>query len=553
MGDRYQRAVARFPWFQRYVLCAVGRLLSRPSITLLVGLAGTPLAMAVPGAEADTVGAISASNTGLPEVAKTPERYALFGAPTVVAAPIVSPQALAESDDGVCRASAAGKGWQLIVEDALLDEIIAMALRDNLVLKAQDARLEQAKAHSRAEGAARGPQADAYSRYEHHDPLSSGDDLWRRNRAEFRAGLTMTQDLDFWGRLRDKQRVAQLQEAQAAFARADTRRRLTLAVVKTYWEMAYLRESGAWLSAIQDIARTRVTVMEARYRNGDVQRADLLAARADVAERDIEWSHLAVRANKAMFELARLTGQAPAVVDRLAVISKRPRGLPARMAEVTTILPAMSGRHADARLPETLPDIVAGLGAEQLQCRVDIRASAAALSAFAAEAAVIRKDWYPHISLTAGLNMGSPSLLSLMNAPVTVLAGMIKLPFLNPGQRHRITEAEARYASAEMRYVEQWQTALREVGDALADREQTSRAWLRQSSRRSDLVAAEHIAARRYQAGEIAAVDWLDQREQRMRVEMALLAASRDRAISVMQVIQSLGGRASDVAPRHQG
>jgi len=161
---------------------------------------------------------------------------------------------------------------------------------------------------------------------------------------------------------------------------------------------------------------------------------------------------------------------------------------------------------------------------------------------------VIRKDWYPHISLTAGLNTGSPSLLSLMNAPIAVLAGMIKLPFLNPGQRHRITEAEARYGLAEMRYLQQWQTALREVADALADREQASRAWHQEFSRHTELVAVESLAEQRYQAGEIAAVDWLDRREQRMRVEMALLAAHRDRAISVMQVIQSLGGRASRVS-----
>ena len=559
MVERQRPRMARCPWFiMRHGHWWAGSGLSRAALTLLVGLAGTPMALADPGAVAVAVAdAASAaapargrshfSTSPRAAVTEASMRYATFDTPTVDAASIAPPQTLAQSEDGMCQASAAGAGWQATVGDALLDAVITLALRDNLGLKEQDARLDQAKAHSRAAGAARGPQADAYLRYDHYTSLSSVDDRWRRNRPEFKAGLTITQDLDFWGRLRDKQRVAQLLEAQARFARDDARRRLMLAVVKTYWEVAYLRESGAWLKALQDIARTRVIVMEARYRNGDVRGDDLFVARADASDRDIEWATLVSRANKAVHELARLTGQAPGVHDSLAVLPQRPTGLPVRMDKMTAMLPASSGRHSDARLPETLPEISADLSARQLQCRADIRASAAALSAFAAETAVIRKDWYPHISLTAGLNTGSPSLLSLVNAPLAVLAGMIKLPFLNPGQRHRITEAEARYDLAEMRYLQQWQIALKEVADALADRAQASRAWQQEVSRRADLMAVERIAEQRYRAGEIATVDWLDRQEQRMRVEMALLAANRDRAMSVIQLIQSLGGSASYV------
>ncbi|WP_347558983.1 TolC family protein [Robbsia sp. KACC 23696] len=498
--------------------------------TLIIGLIGVQASVvtAAPGA------AVSA-------LTEPRARVAAFESPTVLGGTIVPPETLAQPSDMLCDAPTPGESWQRDVGDTRLDAVIAIALRDNVALKESSARLGQAEARRRAEGAARGPQADADVRYDRRDPLASGEDPWRNNRSEFRTAFTVTQDLDLWGRLRDRQRGARLQEAQARFERDDTRRQLILAVVKAYWEQAYLNEKAVWLRALQDIARQRVMIMTARYDNGDVAMDDLATARADAHQRDIEWAQLEARVSKSGYTLARLMGQAPGVTDSIAIVSKRPSGLLARMADRARTLPAMIGFHDDARLPSALPDIPAGLSAAQLQCRPDIRASAAALSAFAAEAAVVRKDWYPRLSLTAGLNASSPSLLSLVNAPMAVLAGMVKLPFLNPGQRHRITEAEARYEAAETRYLQQWQTSLRDVADALAEANRALIARTNEESRQVDLNKAERLAEHRYRAGEIAAADWLDRREQRIRVEMALLAERRDEAVSVVQVVQALG------------
>ena len=126
------------------------------------------------------------------------------------------------------------------------------------------------------------------------------------------------------------------------------------------------------------------------------------------------------------------------------------------------------------QLPRTtVPDVAAGLPAELLARRPDLRAAELRLRETLAQGDASRASYYPTLSLTGALGTSSASLLNLVKNPVLSLGAGLSLPFLRFNEMQLNTDlVKAQYAEAATTYRQTLYTALSEVENALSARTQ---------------------------------------------------------------------------------
>ena len=291
-----------------------------------------------------------------------------------------------------------GDGWLALFREPELEKLVAEAMVYNTDLKVAAARVEAAEASARAAGAAIWPQAYVSGR---GGGKLSGDTSGLQG-----IGLFASWELDLWGRVRAT-RAAGTAQYESAVLDARYARESVAALVAKSWFLA--RQAAAQREIAAEMLQSSMSL------------AELAGDRLRVGKSD---EYEAVQAESSVLAYRDLVLQADL----------------ARQGALRS-LEILAGRYPSASidpgvaLPAPPPGVPAGLPAELLERRPDVRAAerrvaAAFYSVHEAQAARL-----PKISLTAGVSTVSSDLLFLKERdnPVWNLGGTVFAPLFAGG------------------------------------------------------------------------------------------------------------------------
>jgi multidrug efflux system outer membrane protein len=200
----------------------------------------------------------------------------------------------------------------------------------------------------------------------------------------------------------------------------------------------------------------------------------------------------------------------------------------------------------NGELPDSAPQLPAGLPSSVLELRPDIRAAEANLEAAAADVGVARADLFPRISLTGLFGWASLELDDLFSAPAETwsAAAALTQPLFEGGRRLAgVDRAEALKQQRRAEYAKTVQAAFGEVLDALQGQQSLGSIEASASERAEALSRATELAELRYREGEIAYLELLDVRRDLFQSEIDLVAARRDAFANTVDLALALGGR----------
>jgi len=413
----------------------------------------------------------------------------------------------------------AGERWWALINDPELPQLVELALRNNRDLRRAVARIDEADAVLRLNGAALLPQLNIESAAARNRVTEIGAVPLPANaptyRADQRLALTTSYEVDVWNRLRttrEASRATLLAAREAADAVAMT---LAGTVAQT---VVSLRATDLSL----DLTRKTLASREESLRLIRIRRAEGVGSELEAQQAQAALENL--RAQKLQLERNRGLLQ-----NQLALLCGDP----------SLQLAALPG----AAMPEA-PVPPAGLPSALLQNRPDVRAAEAQMRAARLQTEAVRAARFPLITLTGTFGQQSGELADLLSAPgrIWTLAAGLAAPLFDAGRAEaRTRQARAQAMQAQIAYETAVLTAFREASDALLSLEQNRQIEAAQAAQRDASTAAAALARLRYEGGYSGWLEVLDAERSANGAEQAWVTARQNRIASTIDLLKALG------------
>jgi multidrug efflux system outer membrane protein len=342
-------------------------------------------------------------------------------------------------------------GWKDFFADPVLQSLIELALQNNRDLSIAADNVLSAQANFRLRHASLFPTIDASAGaiYERLPPAASGGFLEHVNAYSLSVG-TASYELDVFGRLRSLAEQAR----QQYLSQAETREATEIALIA--------QVASAYLSLLADreaIAVSRQTA-GAQQRSYDLR--VLTLNKGSGTALDVAQAESALRTAEA--SLAQYTRQEAQDLNQIVLLTgiSLPPALQARM---------QAEQNLDAQ--PAFPDLPAGLPADLLQQRPDIRAAEHTLLAANANIGAARAAFFPSVVLTAngGTTAGTVGSLFGAGTGAWLFEPQISVPIFDAGANFAnldIAKLQKRIEIAT--YEKTIQSAFHDVANALAAR-----------------------------------------------------------------------------------
>ncbi|MDQ7007568.1 MAG: efflux transporter outer membrane subunit [Acidobacteriota bacterium] len=449
---------------------------------------------------------------------------ALAGACTAVRPPLPAPPEPPSTWTALTFETApVPEDWIVSLGSAELARLVTEATDRNHDLGAAAARIEQAVALARIAGADRQPQISAGLNGRRQRsaffglPLpGSRQGVFAVHTTTWGASLDVSWEADLWGRLRAAHQatLADHQAARALFEGA----RLSLAAqtAKAWLAVVAGREQLDLARRIQRTHQQSLEAAERRYRAGRITISQVRVRRSALAAADATVAAAERQVDAARRQLEVLTGRYPA----------------------GSLAPTEA-------LPEVPGPVPAGLPAEILSRRPDLRAAEWQLEAADARLRQAHRARYPRLNLTASGGSASPDLGHLLDSDFKVwsLATGVLAPLFQGGRLAagedlafaRAREAAEAFAQALLRAFAEVETLLA-AEPRLRAEESQAEVILRQAQ------ADARLAERRYREGLTALPDLLDARQQVFTARSRWIGARQARLTHRIDLHLALGG-----------
>jgi NodT family efflux transporter outer membrane factor (OMF) lipoprotein len=414
-------------------------------------------------------------------------------------------------------AAAVTDRWWTAFGDPRLDALVEAAFARNNDLAVAALRVRQARLQADLTEADRLPSVGGSVSAQRQRSLDGGGTTSRSHSV----GLSVGWEIDLWGRLASLSSAADWAAQATEQDRQSAALSLAGTVASLYWELGYLNQRIA--SGEQSVAyaeRTR-QLIDAQYRAGAVSSLEASEAERSVASQRAALAELQQQRVEARNALAILFDAAPGEAGLARVMPAEPQALPGGL----------------------LPEVQAGLPADLLGRRPDLRAAELRLREVLADADATRASYYPQLTLTGLLGSASQVLGSVLSNPYATLGAGLSLPFLQVNKM-KISNAlsQAGYEAAVVGFRQTLYTALADVENALSARRNLA---LQGEELDRSLAAAQRVERLyevRYRNGAVALNVWLDAQERRRSAELALAANQLARLNSQVTLNLALGG-----------
>ena len=351
-----------------------------------------------------------------------------------------------EGERSANGAAATDIGWRDFFVDPRLQQLVAIALKNNRDLRVSVLNIEAARAQYRITRAELLPAIDATATDERSRVPSAFQTAPENPYSVYNVGLQASWEIDFWGRVRSLKAQALAQYLATAEARKAAEISLVSQVANQYLTMLSDDELLKVTQATLKTAQDSYNITKLEFENGTSSELDLRQAQTVV-------------------ETATANLQA----------EQRAR------AQDENALVLLIGEPLPADLPPGLPlgaqnlltDIPAGLPSDLLTRRPDVMEAEQTLRAANANIGAARAAFFPKISLTAALGTESLSLGGLFKAGTAAwsFVPQISMPIFEGGANlANLDLANVQKRIEIANYEKAIQTAFREVADGLAAR-----------------------------------------------------------------------------------
>lgn len=418
----------------------------------------------------------------------------------------------------------AGDRWWTLYGDPMLDQLVEEALAHNQDLALATARVDEARALSRAVDSRQMPAVDATfqrdrARNSERSPFPLPPNAIERN--SYRGQINVAYEVDLWGRLQSASRAARADLLATTAARETVRIALVTEVVRAYYGLVAL---DAQVEATRRSFRLRsegYDLQKVRHQAGIINDFTLRQLEAEVESARAQLPVLEATRTAQELVLAVLAGRSPrAIMEGKVARSERP------------------GEPAVAVVPEGLPS-------DLLLRRPDVAQAEQALIASNARISEARARLFPSISLTGFYGSESTSLGDLFSTPARIwsLAFGLAQPIFQGGRLFAQIEAvEARERQAVAQYQKTLQEAFREVRQALNTQVKAREAYEADRRRSIALQEALRLAIVRYRGGLLSQLEVIDAERNLLQSELNRADALRAQRAAVADLVKALGG-----------
>jgi len=453
------------------------------------------------------------------------------GAPSIVESPTLRPPPPAWLGAVSERPTMAAIPWRTWIDDPALRALIDGALSDNPDVAIAAQRIAIAHAGVvRAGGALRpavavggGASLAKPGRFTAEGAGNATTDMMPGTVVptvvpDFGHGLAASWEIDLWGKLRSARdsAVAQVQASEAA--RDLVRTALVGDLAAAYTELLALDHADGIL------ARS----LERQIEAAEVLRLHKAAGRAN---------ELAIQQFAA--QLAATEGLRRDTARQAAEWEARANVLVGRFPQPV----ARDKAWLFADLPT---DVSAGVPADLLAHRPDLREAEAVLRAARCDLNAARAAFFPSATLTAGLGYRAYNPLYLLHTPESLafsLAGGLVAPLLNRGELDaQFQVAQAMQVQAFLAYQRAVIGAVGEVTTALSNLRALQSVLEHRKAQQAALVKATEAADLLFRAGKATYLELLMARQASLEAELELLEAWKRRRLAHVYLFRALGG-----------
>jgi multidrug efflux system outer membrane protein len=425
---------------------------------------------------------------------------------------------------------AAEIGWHDFFRDPKLQEVITLALTNNLNLRIAVANMTQTREQYHIQQAALVPTGNVNaSELAQRIPNVFGGKSQPLTYRQWDANLGISQyEIDLFGQVRSLTRQAQETYLATAEARRATQIALVAQVATAYLTEQEASEQLAIARETLDAARQSFALTKRSFEAGVVSQFDLNTASTQLSTASTSAANYAQQFAEASDNLTTLVG-----------LPLPPDLRPAR----------------EMNMNLCLSDIPPGLPSDLLEQRPDILQAEHELKAANANIGAARAAFFPTITLTGNAGYESTSLQNLF-APGTsawLFNPQLVWPIFDLGTAYHALQADKAAKEAQVAsYQSAVLTAFKEVADALAVR-QTVQSQLADDE---TLVKADQqtydLTNAGFKSGVNSTLDVLVTLQTLNSARQTLIQTQYSRLTSLINLYQALGGGWNEFTPQSQ-
>ncbi|MBY7764576.1 efflux transporter outer membrane subunit [Vibrio fluvialis] len=400
--------------------------------------------------------------------------------------------------------------WWTSFGDPQFNQWVEKVLATNSDLAIATLTLKQARLEAGLATSDTYPDVSASVSGERSKPLDGGD-----SSKSYQASLSVSYELDLWGKLSAAKDAAMWTALATQQEREATAQSLVATTAQLYWQIGYLNQRVELSNNDIKDAKETLALTQSQYRHGSVTRVNVLEAERTLA--GLEATH------------RDYLQQRTEAVNAFAILFDQPP------QDLATSIPA---------LPDyAVPTIEAGVPADVLNRRPDVKQSLFELKSVLATKDNTDTNYFPSLTLTGALGGSSTELRKLLSDPIGTLGADLTLPFLNWNEMQLNRDiAQVKYESAIISYRKTLYAALQDVDNALSAKENYEFQAEKLQKQYDSAAEVARIYKSQYEYGAIDITTLLDAQENERSAKASLLENRYNQLVNIATVYQSLGG-----------
>ncbi|MFU2508010.1 MAG: TolC family protein [Pseudoalteromonas prydzensis] len=328
--------------------------------------------------------------------------------------------------------------------------------------------------------------------------------------------LTLSYEIDLWGKLSDAQRQANLEflAEQANFEQS--KQRLVGDVVSGWFNVISAQKLLALYQQREKNAEQNLAIIESGYRQGLNDALDVYLTRNELNTERSRIAGQKATLNQAIRTLERLTGDYP-----------------------------KGALTVDAELPLLDKPIPLGLPSELITRKPSLIASWYQLLSSDANLAYAHKQRFPSLDLSATLGDSTDRVSDLFSPSSLAwsLVGSISMPLFDAG-RLKANEEAARLAvlSQEQNYLASLYDAFNDVEQAISQEQSLLQRYQATLKAQENAIAAEQLSFEQYQSGLVTYTTVLDAQDRSFDAQSSVIEIKNQLIINRINLHIALGG-----------